>query len=122
MGEFSYRHAKQKAYSISSPFVFQTLPRLAAAIIRSGSYVTIESATDDRSRLGVGQFSDWVCTVEYSAVERGQLLRHIYPILPWNFTQGVMSPRIRLNFGVSPSSSHVTEQRAFACLEMSTIK
>ena len=32
-GEYYYRPAKQKAYSVSSPFVFRTLPRLAALII-----------------------------------------------------------------------------------------
>ena len=50
-GEYYYRPAKQKAYSVSSPFVFRTLPRLAALIIGSGSYVTVEGAIDDTERL-----------------------------------------------------------------------
>ena len=34
ISEFHYRPTQEKAYSVSSPFVFRILPRLAAAIIR----------------------------------------------------------------------------------------
>ena len=115
MGEFSYRHAKQKAYSISSPFVFQTLPRLAAAIIRSGSYVTIESAIADRSRLGVvGQFSDWARST--FGMQPGKNNLHVVCILVLSVLSTEQDPRGHVTCNASEHSGTKCQQSANSVL------